>query len=69
MSAPVLGTDQAVMGVIQISRKGITPAAAGPDFAVQDLRKLEVAASEIGNSMPKIATHAVVRGHKLKFHS
>ena len=69
MSAPILGADQTVLGVIQISRKGVSPAAAGPDFNNHDLRKLEVVASEIGKLMLRIEKYATVRGHKLKFHT
>ncbi len=41
MSAPVLSANGAVVGVIQVSRKAPRPAAAGPDFTSDDLRKLE----------------------------
>jgi len=44
MSAPVLGSDQKVLGVIQISRKAFEAATAGPDFTREDLQQLEVAA-------------------------
>ena len=39
MSAPILAESK-VVGVVQISRKGHTPADAGPDFSQQDLREL-----------------------------
>ncbi len=39
MSAPVV-VDDKVVGVVQISRKGRTPADAGPDFTHSDLREL-----------------------------
>src|ERR1035441_1285239 len=41
MSAPVLAKNGEVIGVIQVSRKAPRPAAAGPDFTADDLRKLE----------------------------
>ena len=41
MSAPVLAKSGEVIGVIQVSRKAPRPAAAGPDFTPDDLRKLE----------------------------
>jgi hypothetical protein len=41
MSAPVLAKNGEVIGVIQVSRKAPRPAAAGPDFTPDDLRKLE----------------------------
>ncbi len=39
MSAPVLGPSGTI-GVIQISRKGVTPPASGADFTAADLQKL-----------------------------
>jgi len=39
MSAPI-AADGKVVGVVQISRKGRTPADAGPDFTQKDLREL-----------------------------
>ncbi len=39
MSAPITA-DGKVVGVVQISRKGRTPADAGPDFTQKDLREL-----------------------------
>ena len=39
ISAPILSGDQ-VVGVIQISRKGADPKAAGPDFTSDDLGKV-----------------------------
>jgi hypothetical protein len=43
MSAPVVGAS-GVLGVIQISRKGTSPKAAGPDFQPSDLQRLISAA-------------------------
>ncbi len=40
MSAPVLGPNGDVVGVLQISRKGDTPHKSGPDFTREDLDKL-----------------------------
>jgi hypothetical protein len=51
MSAPVLAPNRAVIGVIQISRKAPRPAAAGPDFTPDDLRKLESVAQRVGRLM------------------
>lgn len=48
MTAPVLGKNGAVVGVVQISRKGATLAAAGPDFSAEDLELLERAGSHMG---------------------
>jgi hypothetical protein len=44
MSVPVIGA-AGVLGVIQISRKGSSPKAAGPDFQPTDLQKLVSAAA------------------------
>ena len=51
MSAPILAPNGAVIGVIQISRKAPRPAAAGPDFTADDLRKLESVAQRVGKLM------------------
>lgn len=53
MSAPVFNRSGEVMGVIQVSRKAPRPAAAGPDFTPEDLRKLESVASYVGRMMTK----------------
>ena len=44
MSVPILNHESIVLGVIQVSRKGLDPASAGPDFSNDDLRLLEQAA-------------------------
>jgi hypothetical protein len=49
MSVPVV-TPAGVVGVIQISRKGTSAPAAGPDFTPQDLQKLVT----IGTSLGKV---------------
>jgi hypothetical protein len=51
MSAPVLAGNGEVIGVIQVSRKAPRPAAAGPDFAPEDLGKLETVACFVGRLM------------------
>jgi len=51
MSAPVLASDQKVLGVIQVSRKAFEATAAGPDFTREDLQQLEVAA-KVAAKMP-----------------
>lgn len=51
MSAPVFSPDEAVIGVIQVSRKAPTPAAAAPDFTSEDLQKLKTAAISVGRLM------------------
>ena len=51
MSAPVFAKNGEVMGVIQVSRKAPRPAAGGPDFSSDDLRKLESVARLVGTLM------------------
>lgn len=53
MSAPVLAINGEVIGVIQVSRKAPRPAAAGPDFTPDDLRKLESVARFVRRLMAK----------------
>ena len=48
MTAPVVGAKDAVVGVVQISRKGPTLASAGPDFTLDELQLLEVAGRMVG---------------------
>jgi len=62
MSAPVLATNGAVVGVIQVSRKAPRPAAAGPDFTSDDLRKLESVARFVGKTRAKGRGIAPVSG-------
>ena len=47
MSVPVV-TAAGVMGVIQISRKGLSAPAAGPDFSPSDLQRLVTIATALG---------------------
>lgn len=44
MTTPVVDQDLHVLGVLQICRKGISPDDAGPDFTLDDLQNLEMAA-------------------------
>ncbi len=44
MSAPVLDHEDKVLGVIQICRKGSDWPSSGPDFSLDDLQQLELAA-------------------------
>jgi GAF domain-containing protein len=44
MSVPVVHSGGSVMGVVQISRKGLDPSLAGADFTGDDLKQLEQAA-------------------------
>jgi hypothetical protein len=62
ISAPVLATNGAVVGVIQVSRKAPRPAAAGPDFTSDDLRKLESVARFVGKTNAKGRGIAPVSG-------
>lgn len=54
LSAPIL-CDGKVIGVIQISRKGATPAEAGPDFSAGDLGSLLAICKPLG----KLIRHMV----------
>jgi len=54
MSAPILGDGGAVLGVIQVCRKGMTPGVAGPDFTEDDLELLRRAARRLAMLMPEI---------------
>jgi len=47
MSVPILTSEDKVLGVIQVSRKGPRPAIAGPDFTSADLSKLELVARHV----------------------
>ncbi len=47
MSAPVVDEADKVLGVIQICHKGFDLASAGPDFTLEDLQKLELAAKAL----------------------
>jgi hypothetical protein len=51
MSAPVLSSERKVLGVIQVSRKAFDPTSAGPDFTLEDLQQLELAA-KVASNMP-----------------
>ena len=47
MSAPILDKAEIVLGVIQVCHKGFDLASAGPDFTLDDLQQLEVAAKAL----------------------
>jgi len=51
MSAPVLDSQRKVLGVVQVCRKGFDPNNAGPDFSLDDLQQLELAA-KVAAQMP-----------------
>ena len=54
MSAPVLGEENLVLGVVQVSRKGVNPGAAGPDFTGEELQYLERVARRVATLRPEI---------------
>jgi hypothetical protein len=54
MSAPILGKQDEVLGVVQVSRKGVSPGAAGPDFTGEELQELERAARRVATLRPEI---------------
>lgn len=45
MSAPINDESHGVLGVLQISRKGLELSSSGPDFTLEDLHQLQVAAN------------------------
>jgi hypothetical protein len=47
MSAPILDKAGAVLGVVQVSHKGFDLGSAGPDFTLDDLQELELAAKAL----------------------
>ena len=51
MSAPIVGADGVLLGVVQVCRKGMTPAIAGADFTGNDLRMLERVAKRVSTMM------------------
>ena len=50
MSAPVLDKTDKVLGVIQVCHKGFDLVSAGPDFTLDDLQQLEVAAKALSKA-------------------
>jgi hypothetical protein len=54
MSAPILGEHDEVLGVVQVSRKGVSPGAAGPDFTGEELQELERTARRVATLRPEI---------------
>ena len=54
ISAPIL-FDGKVVGVIQVSRKGATPAAAGPDFTAEQLGNLLALCKPLGKFVHRAA--------------
>jgi hypothetical protein len=54
ISAPIL-SDGRVVGIIQISRKGTSPAAAGPDFTPTDLGQILALCKPLGKLLRHVA--------------
>jgi GAF domain len=69
MSAPVMGEDGLVMGVLQVSRKGMTPGIAGADFTGADLRLLERVARRVALMMPEFAPSKPPMSGSLRFNN
>ncbi len=65
MSAPILDERNETLGVVQVSRKGISPAAAGADFSHDDLETLERAARRIAYLLPELL-HSKAREQSTK---
>jgi len=47
MTAPVVDTQERVLGIIQVCHKGLTPDDSGPDFTLGDLHHLEIVSRTI----------------------
>jgi len=54
MSAPILGEQNSLLGVVQVSRKGPHPAAAGPDFTSEELEDLEFTVCRVATLKPEV---------------
>jgi hypothetical protein len=54
ISSPILGEKDELLGVLQVSRKGVTPSASGPDFAVENVELLERVARRVATLRPEI---------------
>jgi hypothetical protein len=54
MSAPILGAQNTVLGVVQVSRKGVSPGAAGPDFTHEELETLTTIGRRLAALRPEI---------------
>lgn len=50
ISAPILDEQRKVLGVIQVSRKGMDVSTCGPDFTLEDLRRLEALARTLAKA-------------------
>jgi hypothetical protein len=70
MSVPILAQDGEVLGVLQVSRKGLSPRSAGPDFTQHELLELEKAAQTIVSLCPSFLHPASKQScGKLQLHS
>ncbi len=67
MSAPIMGENGAAIGVVQVSRKGMTPGIAGPDFSGADLRMLERVARRVALMLPEFGVSRPVPEGSLRF--
>lgn len=50
MSAPILAEGRKVLGVLQISRKGLELSSSGTDFALEDLKQLQLACKALSKA-------------------
>ena len=69
MSAPLIGDDDVVLGVIQICRKGTDPVAAGADFSADDLETLVRAARRVALMLPDLQAARQTSRQILRFHN
>src|SRR6516225_6428528 len=47
--------EEKVIGLLQVSRKGTSPSAAGPDFSSDDLAKIVALGRPLGRLIPRFA--------------
>lgn len=69
MSAPIVSPDEALLGVIQVCRKGMTPGIAGADFSDEDLGLLVIAAGMIALTADSLLIPRNSANPSLRFHS
>ena len=62
MSAPILSPTGEVLGVIQVSRKGVTPMESGREFEANDLQTLR----DVTNSFGRVAKQLFARGPEIQ---
>jgi len=65
-----VGEKDELLGVVQVSRKGVTPSASGPDFAAENVELLERVARRVATLRPEILlTTLKTPSFKLELHN